>query len=188
MRTYLSFETAVADIDARLDELRAVAEKGDSPALAEEIARLEARADKALADLYASLTPWQKTQVARHPDRPHCVDYIAGLIDDFVEAEGRPQVRRRPGDRGRPRPIPRDLPVVVLGQREGASTPRPASSTTSAGRQAGRLPQGRAPHGSRRPVRVAGGQASSTQRAPIPAWAPRSAARPRPWPARWSGA
>ena len=61
MRTYLSFETPVADIEARLDEMRAVAEKGDSPALAEEIAKLEARAEKALADLYANLTPWQKT-------------------------------------------------------------------------------------------------------------------------------
>ena len=76
MRTYLSFETAVADIDARLDELRAVAEKGDSPALAEEIARLEARADKTLADLYANLTPWQKTQVARAQGRPRFGNYV----------------------------------------------------------------------------------------------------------------
>ena len=84
MRTYLSFETAVADIDARLDELRAVAEKGDSPALAEEIARLEARADKALADLYANLTPWQKTQVARVQGRPRFGDYVKGLITEFT--------------------------------------------------------------------------------------------------------
>ena len=76
MRTYLSFETPVADIDARLDELRAVAENGDSPALAEEIAKLEAKADKALVDLYAALTPWQKTQVARAQGRPHFNEYI----------------------------------------------------------------------------------------------------------------
>ena len=88
MRTYLSFETAVADIDARLDELRAVAEKGDSPALAEEIARLEARADKALADLYASLTPWQKTQVARVQGRPRFGDYLKGLISEFTPLAG----------------------------------------------------------------------------------------------------
>ena len=88
MRTYLSFETAVADIDARLDELRAVAEKGDSPALAEEIARLEARADKALADLYASLTPWQKTQVARVQGRPRFGDYVKGLISEFTPLAG----------------------------------------------------------------------------------------------------
>ena len=88
MRTYLSFETAVADIDARLDELRAVAEKGDSPALAEEIAKLEARADKALADLYANLTPWQKTQVARAQGRPRFGDYVKSLITEFTPLAG----------------------------------------------------------------------------------------------------
>jgi acetyl-CoA carboxylase carboxyl transferase subunit alpha len=88
MRTYLSFETAVADIDARLDELRAVAEKGDSPALAEEIAKLEARAEKALADLYANLTPWQKTQVARVQGRPRFGDYVKGLITEFTPLAG----------------------------------------------------------------------------------------------------
>jgi acetyl-CoA carboxylase carboxyl transferase subunit alpha len=88
MRTYLSFETAVADIDARLDELRAVAEKGDSPALAEEIARLEARADKTLADLYANLTPWQKTQVARAQGRPRFGNYVKTLITEFTPLAG----------------------------------------------------------------------------------------------------
>ena len=88
MRTYLSFETAVADIHARLDELRAVAEKGDLPALAEEIARLEARADKALADLYANLTPWYKTQVARIQGRPRFGDYVKGLITEFTPLAG----------------------------------------------------------------------------------------------------
>ena len=88
MRTYLSFETPVADIDARLDELRAVAEKGDSPALADEIARLEARAEKALADLYANLTPWQKTQVARAQGRPRFGDYIKELVSEFTPLAG----------------------------------------------------------------------------------------------------
>jgi acetyl-CoA carboxylase carboxyl transferase subunit alpha len=88
MRTYLSFETTVADIDARLDELRAVAEKGDSPALAEEIAKLEARSEKALADLYANLTPWQKTQVARVQGRPRFGDYVKELITEFTPLAG----------------------------------------------------------------------------------------------------
>jgi len=88
MRTYLSFETAVADIDARLDELRAVAEKGDSPALREEIAKLEGRSEKALAELYATLTPWQKTQVARVQGRPRFSDYLRGLITDFAPLAG----------------------------------------------------------------------------------------------------
>jgi acetyl-CoA carboxylase carboxyl transferase subunit alpha len=88
MRTYLSFETAVADIDARLDELRAVVEKGDSPALAEEIAKLEAKSEKALADLYATLTPWQKTQVARVQGRPRFGDYLKGLVTEFTPLAG----------------------------------------------------------------------------------------------------
>jgi acetyl-CoA carboxylase carboxyl transferase subunit alpha len=88
MRTYLSFETAVADVEARLDELRAVAEKGDSPALAEEIARLEVRAEKALVDLYANLTPWQKTLVARAQGRPRFGDYVKGLVTEFTPLAG----------------------------------------------------------------------------------------------------
>ena len=88
MRTYLSFETSVADIEARLDEMRAVAEKGDSAALADEVAKLQARAEKALADLYATLTPWQKTLVARAQGRPRLGDYIKGLIAEFTPLAG----------------------------------------------------------------------------------------------------
>jgi acetyl-CoA carboxylase carboxyl transferase subunit alpha len=88
MRSYLDFEKPVAEIEAKIDELRAL-ETGDSaPAIHEEIARLEAKASEALKELYGELTPWQKTQVARHPDRPHCLDYVAALIDDFVSLGG----------------------------------------------------------------------------------------------------
>jgi acetyl-CoA carboxylase carboxyl transferase subunit alpha len=88
MRSYLSFEQPVADIDARIDELKALAAKGDSPALQEEIAKLEARSAKSLADIYAALTPWQKTQVARMQGRPHFSDYVKGLIEDFTPLAG----------------------------------------------------------------------------------------------------
>src|SRR3974390_11865 len=88
MRSYLDFEKPVAEIEAKIDEMRAL-ETGDSAAaIGEEIARLEAKAAQALTELYAELTPWQKTQVARHPDRPHCLDYIAGLITEFVSLAG----------------------------------------------------------------------------------------------------
>jgi acetyl-CoA carboxylase carboxyl transferase subunit alpha len=121
MRTYLSFETPVADIDARLDELRAVAEKGDSPAIADEIAKLEARAEKALADLYANLTPWQKTQVARVQGRPRFTDYVNNLIAEFTPLAG---------DRyfGEDEAIVGGLgrfegePVCVMGQEKGDDT------------------------------------------------------------------
>jgi acetyl-CoA carboxylase carboxyl transferase subunit alpha len=88
MRSYLSFEQPVADVDARVDEMKALAAKGDSPAIAEEITKLEARSAKMLADLYAALTPWQKTQVARAQGRPHFADYIKGLIADFTPMAG----------------------------------------------------------------------------------------------------
>jgi acetyl-CoA carboxylase carboxyl transferase subunit alpha len=88
MRSYLSFEQPVADIDARIDELKALAAKGDSPALQEEIAKLEARSAKSLADIYAALTPWQKTQVARMQGRPHFSDYVKALVEDFTPLAG----------------------------------------------------------------------------------------------------
>ena len=88
MRSYLSFEQPVADVDARIDELKAVAANGESPAIAEEIAKLEARSAKMLADLYAALTPWQKTMVARTQGRPHFADYIKALIEDFTPLAG----------------------------------------------------------------------------------------------------
>ena len=88
MRSYLDFEKPVAEIEAKIEELRAL-ETGDSAdAIGEEIRRLEAKAAQTLRDLYAGLTPWQKTQVARHPERPHCLDYVAALITDFVPLAG----------------------------------------------------------------------------------------------------
>ncbi len=88
MRSYLTFESPVAEIDARIEELRSVAEKGDLVALAEEIAKLEAKSEKALAELYAALTPWQKTQVARAQDRPRFSDFLKGLITEFTPLAG----------------------------------------------------------------------------------------------------
>src|SRR3569623_745559 len=73
IRSYLDFEKPVAELDSNIGE---------------EISRIEDKAKIALHDLYANLTPWQKTQVARHPQRPHCVDYIAGLITEFTPLAG----------------------------------------------------------------------------------------------------
>src|SRR3954467_11587037 len=88
MRSYLDFEKPVAEIEAKMDELRAL-ETGDSAAaIGEEIARLEAKASQTLKQLYDELNPWQKTQVARHPERPHCMNYVAALISDFVALAG----------------------------------------------------------------------------------------------------
>src|SRR5215216_184376 len=88
MRSYLDFEKPVAELEAKIEELRAMQAQGDAVAISEEIERLEARAAQALKALYANLTPWHKTQVARHPQRPHCLDYIAALISEFTPVAG----------------------------------------------------------------------------------------------------
>jgi acetyl-CoA carboxylase carboxyl transferase subunit alpha len=88
MRTYLDFEKPVAELEAKVEELRTVAETGSAVSVGDEINRLEVKAVLALKELYADLTPWQKTQVARHPQRPHCLDYIAGLIANFIPLAG----------------------------------------------------------------------------------------------------
>jgi len=88
MRTYLDFEKPVAELEAQADELRAVQASGGEVQVEEEIGRLENKAAQTLKDLYANLTPWQKTQVARHQQRPHCLDFIAQLITDFVPLAG----------------------------------------------------------------------------------------------------
>jgi acetyl-CoA carboxylase carboxyl transferase subunit alpha len=87
MQTYLDFEKPIAELEARVGELKETANAGDID-LDAEIARLEAKSSKLLRDTYAKLTPWQKAQVARHPERPHFKDYVAGLADDFVPLAG----------------------------------------------------------------------------------------------------
>jgi acetyl-CoA carboxylase carboxyl transferase subunit alpha len=87
MATYLDFEKPIAELEARIAELRETA-SADEANIAAEIARLEERSARLLRDTYAKLTPWQKTQVARHPERPHFGDYVAALIEDFVPLAG----------------------------------------------------------------------------------------------------
>ncbi|QHL90977.1 acetyl-CoA carboxylase carboxyltransferase subunit alpha [Sphingomonas changnyeongensis] len=87
MTTFLDFEKPIAELMARVRELRETAVDGTLDIDAE-IARLETKADRALRDTYARLTPWQKTQVARHPARPHFKHYVASLISDFMPLAG----------------------------------------------------------------------------------------------------
>jgi acetyl-CoA carboxylase carboxyl transferase subunit alpha len=88
MRSYLDFEKPVAELEAKIEELRGLQAGDDSIAIGEEISRIEGKAALALKELYSGLTPWQKTQVARHPQRPHCLNYISDLITDFVPLAG----------------------------------------------------------------------------------------------------
>ena len=87
MPTFLDFEKPIAELEARIAELRETASAGEAN-IAAEISRLEERSAKQLKDIYARLTPWQKAQVARHPERPHFKDYVAALVEDFVPLAG----------------------------------------------------------------------------------------------------
>lgn len=119
IRSYLDFEKPVAELDSKIDGLRTLAAGGSD--IGEEISRIEDKAKAALHDLYANLTPWQKTQVARHPQRPHCVDYIAGLITEFTPLAGDRKFSDDDamiGGFGRFR----GESVCILGQEKGSTT------------------------------------------------------------------
>ena len=88
MRTYLDFEKPIAELESKVAELKALAAGQRSVSIEEELAKLEAKAREALEETYAELTPWQKTQVARHPDRPHFRHYIDGLVQNFTPLSG----------------------------------------------------------------------------------------------------
>jgi len=88
MRSYLDFEKPIAELESKVEELREVAQRDGGVSISEEVTKLEQKADQALKELYAGLTPWQKTLVARHPGRPHTLDYIGQLIEDFTPLAG----------------------------------------------------------------------------------------------------
>ncbi|MFE1598425.1 acetyl-CoA carboxylase carboxyltransferase subunit alpha [Methylobacterium sp. ID0610] len=121
MRSYLDFEKPVAELEAKLEELRALGDRDGAVAISEDVSRLESKAAAALAELYATLSPWQKTQVARHPQRPHFVDYCAELIEEFTPLAGDRSYGEDEavvGGFGRFR----GRPVCVIGQEKGATT------------------------------------------------------------------
>lgn len=87
MVSYLDFEKPIAELESRIAELRETADSG-AVDIDADVSRLQAKADKLLVDTYAKLTPWQKTQVARHPERPHFKHYVAGMVDGFIPLAG----------------------------------------------------------------------------------------------------
>ena len=87
MRHFLEFEKPIAELAGKIEELRRMAEPGGIN-IADEVAKLTEKANRQLRTIYAKLTPWQKTQVARHPERPKAASYIAGLIEDFTPLAG----------------------------------------------------------------------------------------------------
>ncbi|HYG46614.1 MAG TPA: acetyl-CoA carboxylase carboxyltransferase subunit alpha [Allosphingosinicella sp.] len=120
MPTFLDFEKAIAELDNRIEELRETAEGSDLNIDAE-IGRLEAKSERMLRETYARLTPWQKTQVARHPDRPHFKDYVAALADDFIPLAGDRNFGEDPAIMGGLGRLG-GRKVVLIGQEKGDDT------------------------------------------------------------------
>ena len=120
MRHFLDFERPIAELEGKIEELRHLSTDSGLN-IAEEVGRLETQAARLLRQSYAKLTAWQKVLVARHPDRPHCLDYIAGLISDFLPLAGDrafAEDRAIVGGIGRFR----GRAVMVLGTEKGADT------------------------------------------------------------------
>lgn len=120
MHGYLDFEKPIAELEGKIEELRHLT--GTSGVnIAEEISKLQGKIEKLLVHAYSKLTPWQKTQVARHHDRPHALEYVSALIDDFTPLAGDRQFAEDPaviGGLGRFK----GNAVVVLGNEKGSGT------------------------------------------------------------------
>ena len=116
--SFLDFEKPIAELEGKIEELPHQSDTGDIK-LAEEVERLQTRVERLLKQTYAKLSPWQRVQVARHPDRPHCLDYIGALIDSFTPLAGDRTYAEDAaivGGLGRFR----GMSVVVIGQEKGA--------------------------------------------------------------------
>jgi acetyl-CoA carboxylase carboxyl transferase subunit alpha len=174
---YLDFEKPLAEIEGKAEELRALARQNAEMDVEQEAAALDKKADDLLRDLYKSLTPWRKCQVARHPDRPHCSDYIETLFTEFTPLAGD---RNFADDHAVMGGLARfdDQPVVVIGHEKGHDTKARIERNFGMAR----------PEGYRKAVRLMDmadrfGLPVITlvdTPAPIPARARRSAGSPRP--------
>ncbi|MDA7966156.1 acetyl-CoA carboxylase carboxyltransferase subunit alpha [Ruegeria sp.] len=121
MTQYLDFEKPLAEIEGKAEELRALARANEEMDVAEEASALDAKAAKLLEELYSDLTPWRKCQVARHPERPHCNDYVDALFTEFTPLAGD---RNFADDLAVIGGLARfnDQPVMVIGHEKGSDT------------------------------------------------------------------
>ena len=121
MAHYLDFEKPLAEIEGKAEELRAMARSNEEMDIEKEAAALDKKAADILRDLYKDLTPWRKCQVARHPERPHCLDYVDGLFTEFTPLAGD---RNFADDHAVIGGLARlnDRPVMVIGHEKGSDT------------------------------------------------------------------
>jgi acetyl-CoA carboxylase carboxyl transferase subunit alpha len=120
-RTYLEFEKPIAELEAKIDELSIAAAKSGAPAMGDEITRLREKATSQLEEIYANLDPWQKTMVARHPERPHFSDFVEALVTEYTELSGD---RKYADDQAILGGLGRfkDIPCVLIGHEKGRTT------------------------------------------------------------------
>ncbi len=121
MTNYLDFEKPLAELEGKAEELRAMARANEEVDMDGEAKALDVKAEKMLKDMYASLTPWRKCQVARHPERPHCKDYIEALFSEYTPLAGD---RNFADDHAVMGGLARlnDMPVMVIGHEKGHDT------------------------------------------------------------------
>ncbi|KQT01781.1 MULTISPECIES: acetyl-CoA carboxylase carboxyltransferase subunit alpha [unclassified Rhizobium] len=121
MHNYLDFEKPISDLEGKIHELKKIASEDESIDTADEVERLEVRAREAMAEIYSKLNPWQKTQVARHPQRPHFQEYAASLFTEFTPLAGD---RKFANDEAIQAGLARfrGTPVAVIGQEKGNDT------------------------------------------------------------------
>ncbi len=121
MTQYMDFEKPLAEIEGKAEELRAMARNNPETDTSAEAATLDAKGKAMMQDLYSSLTPWRKCLVARHPERPHCIDYIKRLFNDYTPLAGD---RNFADDHAVMGGLARfnDLPVMVIGHEKGNDT------------------------------------------------------------------
>jgi len=121
MAHYLDFEKPLAEIEGKAEELRAMARQNEDMDVEKEAENLDIKAQEILVDLYKNLTPWRKCQIARHPERPHCRDYIKALFSEFVPLAGD---RNFADDQAVIGGLARfgDKPIVVIGHEKGSDT------------------------------------------------------------------
>ena len=121
MRTYLEFEKPIADLEGKIEDLRQMDGAPEGVNVRDEIERLEIKSNQLLKDTYAKLDRWQKTQVARHPGRPHFCDYASRLFEDFTPLAGDRGYAEDYAIQGGPARF-RGRSVVVIGHEKGADT------------------------------------------------------------------
>lgn len=122
MRTYLDFETPIRELEAKVADLRAMETSGENAvSVDDEVATLEVKAHEALKSIYGKLTPWQKAQVARHPERPHFSDFIAAMCENFTSLAGDRYFGEDPAIQGGLASF-RGRSVMILGHEKGSDT------------------------------------------------------------------